>query len=60
MNLVILVNLVLLVNLVVLMATTHCQDHILTENIWFVWSKTTYSVDKWICHYVGRDGRTNN
>ena len=28
---------------------THCQDHILynIENIWFVWSKTSYSDGKW-------------
>ena len=34
---------------------THCQDdHILTENIWFVWSETSYSGDKRRCHYAGR------
>ena len=27
------------------MMVTCCQDHILTENIWFVWSKTSYSGD---------------
>ena len=30
------------------MLLAHCQDHILTENIWFVWSRTSYSGDKWI------------
>ena len=34
-----------------------CQDHILTENIWFVWSWTSYSGLKWRCHYAGRVGR---
>ena len=28
------------------MTLTCCQDHILTENIWFVWSKTSYSGDE--------------
>ena len=28
------------------MMMTRCQDHISTENIWFVWSKTSYSGDK--------------
>ena len=27
------------------MMMTRCQDHNLTENIWFVWSKTSYSGD---------------
>ena len=27
------------------MMLTRCQDHILAENIWFVWSKTSYSGD---------------
>ena len=36
------------------------QDHILTENIWFVWSKTSYSGDKWGCYLCGKDGRTTN
>ena len=31
-----------------------CQDHILTENIWFVCSQTSYSGDKRRCHYAGR------
>ena len=42
---------------------THCQDHILTENIWFVWSTISYSWDKWRCHVAGqtttwKDGAT--
>ena len=36
------------------MTLTCCQDHILTENIWFVWSKTSCSGDKRRCHYAGR------
>ena len=40
-----------------MMAMSHCQDHILTENIWFAWSKTSYSGDKRRCHQTGR--RTN-
>ena len=35
----------------------HCQDHILTENIWFVWSKTPHSEDERRCY---RCGTTNN
>ena len=45
------VNLVILVNLVTL---THCQDHVLSENIWFVWSKTSYSGYKRPCYQAGR------
>ena len=37
------------------MLLTHCQDHILTEKIWFVWSKTSYSGDKWRCHLCRTD-----
>ena len=36
-----------------MMMMTRCQDHILTENIWFVWSKTSYSGDKWRCNGCG-------
>ena len=36
------------------MALTCCQDHILTENIWFVWSETSYSGDKMRCYNAGR------
>ena len=32
-------------------------DDKLSENIWFVWSRTSYSGDKWRCHHA--DGRTN-
>ena len=34
-------------------------SHLLSENIWFVWSKASYSGDKWRCHRCGTDGRTN-
>merc|ERR1712018_590865 len=50
--------LVILVNLVNLVTMTHCQDHILTQNIWFAWSKTSYSGDKRRCYQAGR--RTND
>ena len=30
-----------------------CQDHILTENIWVVWSETLYSEDERRCHGCG-------
>ena len=39
------------------MTMTCCQDHILTENIWFVWSETSYSGDERRCY---RCGTTNN
>ena len=30
------------------------------HNVWFVWSKTSYSGDKWICYQYGQtDGQTN-
>ena len=35
------------------MTLTCCQDHILTENIWFVWSETSYSGDERRCHGCG-------
>ena len=35
------------------MALTCCQDHILTENIWFVWSETSYSGDERRCYRCG-------
>ena len=42
------------------MTLTCCQDHILTENIWFVWSETSYCGDKMRCYNAGRtDGQTN-
>ena len=31
-------------------------DDKLSKNIWCVWSRTSYGVDKWICHHA--DGRT--
>ena len=40
-----------------LMLLKHCQDDILTENIWFIWSKTSHSGDKWRCYRCGTDGR---
>ena len=41
--------------------TTHCQDHILTENIWFAWSETSYSGDERRCYRCGTNNeqRTN-
>ena len=41
-----------------LMLLTHCQDHTLTDIIWFVWSRTSYSGDKWRCYRCGTYGRT--
>ena len=32
------------------MTLTCCQDHLLTENIWFVWSETSYSGDERRCN----------
>ena len=34
--------------------------HKLSENVWFVWSKTLNSGDKWRCNRCGTDGGTNN
>ena len=35
-------------------------DQELSETVWFVWSTTSYSGDKWRCHSCGRtDGRTD-
>ena len=42
------------------MLLTHCQDHNLTENIWFVWSRTSYSGDKRRCHRCGTYGHTDD
>ena len=36
-----------------MLALTCCQDHILTENIWFVCSETSYSGDERRCHRCG-------
>ena len=35
------------------MTLTCCQDHILTESIWFVWSETSYSGDERRCYRCG-------
>ena len=32
-------------------------DNKLTENIWFVWSRTSYSGDKWRCFHAGQPKR---
>ena len=40
------------------MTLTCCQDHILTENIWFVWSETLYSGDERRCYRCGTNERT--
>ena len=34
------------------------QDHILTENIWFVWSETSYSGDERRCYRCGTNDQT--
>ena len=36
-----------------MLTLTCCQDHILTENIWFVWSETSYSGDERRCYRCG-------
>ena len=41
------------------MTMTHCQDHILTENIWFVWYKTSYAGDKMRCYQADEQRTTN-
>ena len=40
------------------MTVACCQDHILTENIWFVWSETSYSGDERRCYRCGTTKRT--
>ena len=36
------------------------QDHIIIENIWFVWSKTfSKSGEKWRCHHAGPTEQAN-
>ena len=40
-----------------MMTLTCCQDHILTENIWFVWSETSYSGDERRCDGCGTTDR---
>ena len=42
-----------------LMISVLSLDQELSENVWFVWSKTSHSGDKWRCHRCGTDGRTN-
>ena len=37
-----------------MLTLTRCQDDILTENVWFVGSKASYSGDKRRCHYARR------
>ena len=41
------------------MTLTCCQDHILAENIWFIWSETSYSGDERRCYRCGTNNRTN-
>ena len=41
------------------MTLTCCQDHILTENIWFVWSETSYSGDERRCYRCGTNEQLN-
>ena len=36
-----------------------CQDHILTENIWFAWSETSYSGDEKRCYRCGTNEQPN-
>ena len=38
---------------------TCCQDHILTENIWFVCSEISYSGDERRCYRCGTNKQTN-
>ena len=40
------------------MTLTCCQDHVLTENIWFVWSETSYSGDERMCNGCGTNDQT--
>ena len=42
------------------MTLTCCQDHILTENIWFVWSETSYSGDERRCYRCGTTTERTN
>ena len=41
------------------MTLTCCQDHILTENIWLVWSETSYCGDERRCHGCGTANQPN-
>ena len=42
-----------------MLTLTCCQDHILTENIWFVWSETSFSGDERWCHGCGTTNQPN-
>ena len=42
------------------MTLTCFQDHIITENIWFVWSETSYSGDERRCHRCGTTNEQTN
>ena len=42
-----------------MMMLTRCQDHILTENILFVWSETSYSGNERRCYRCGTNEQTN-
>ena len=42
-----------------MLTLTCCQDHILKENIWFVWLETSYSGDERRCHRCGTNKQTN-
>ena len=41
-----------------MLTLTCCQDHILTENKWFVWSETSYSGDERRCYRCGTTEQT--
>ena len=41
-----------------MLTLTCCQDHILTENIWFVCLETSYSGDEMRCYRCGTTNRT--
>ena len=41
-----------------MLTLTCCQDHILTENVWFVCLETSYSGDEMRCHRCGTTDRT--
>ena len=43
-----------------MMTWTCCQDHILTGNIWFVWSKTSYCGDKVEMSHMRDEQPTNS
>ena len=43
-----------------MLTLTCCQDHILTENIKFVWSETSYSGDERRCNGCGTTNEQTN